>query len=132
MTSGPRDEGPAGAARALGSDLLALLRVRAELLGVELEEGNARRKRLLVLGGIATLFGAVTLQLVALFIVALFWDTHRLAAAAFVTLAYGGVALWAWASFREIVRNAPPPFSATLAEFRKDLEMLRGNDDPPD
>jgi uncharacterized membrane protein YqjE len=106
--------------------------VRAELLGVELEEGNARRKRLLVLGGVAVLFGAVTLQLVALLVLALFWDTHRVAAAVGVTIVYGGVAAWAFAAFREIARNTPPPFSATLAEFRKDLEMLRGSDDPPD
>lgn len=132
MTPGPRDEGPAGALRALGADLASLLRVRAELLGVELEEGNARRKRLLVLGGVAVLFGAVTLQLVALLVLALFWDTHRVAAAVGVTIVYGGVAAWAFAAFREIARNTPPPFSATLAEFRKDLEMLRGSDDPPD
>lgn len=131
MTSGPKDEGPAGAARMLGADLLALLRVRAELLGVELEEGNARRKRMLVLGGVAVLFGAVTLQLVALLVLALFWDTHRVAAAVAVTIVYGGVAVWAFAALREIARKAPPPFSATLAEFRKDLEMFRGNDDPP-
>jgi len=132
VTSGPRDEGPAGAARALGADLVALLRVRAELFGVELEEGNARRKRMIILGGVAALFGAVTLHLVALLVLVIFWDTYRLAAACGVTLAYGGVAAWAYASFREVARNAPPPFSATLAEFRKDLEMLRGNDDPRD
>ena len=131
MTSGPRDEGPAAAVRALGADLVALLRVRAELLGVELEEGNARRKRLVILGCVAVLFGAVTLHLVALLVVTMFWDTYRVAAAVGVTIVYGGVAAWAFASFRELARNAPPPFSATLAEFRKDLEMLRGNDDPP-
>jgi uncharacterized membrane protein YqjE len=132
VTSGPRDEGPAGAFRALGADLLALLRVRAELLGVELEEGNARRKRMIALAGIGVLFGAVTLQLVAVLVVALFWDTHRLAAAIGVTVVYAGIAVWAFATFREIARNAPPPFSATLAEFRKDLEMLRGTDEPRD
>ncbi len=132
MTSGPKDEGPGGPARALGADLLALLRARAELIGVELEEGAARRKRLLVLGGVAVLFGAVTLLLAALLVVALFWDTHRVAAAAGVTIVYGVVAAWAYAKFVEVARDAPPPFSATLAEFRKDLEMLRGSDDPPD
>lgn len=130
MTGIPGDEGPAAAVRAFGADVLALLRVRAELFGVELEESYARRKRLAILGGVAVLFGAAALQLVALLVVAFFWDTHRLAAAAGVTLAYGGVAAWAYASFREAVRSAPPPFSATLAEFRKDLEMLRGSDDP--
>ena len=131
MTTTPRPESPAGPARKLGADLVALLRLRAELVGLELEEGNARRKRLLLLGGVAALFGSVTLLLVALLLVLIFWDTHRIAAMAAVTLLYAGVGAWAYASFREIVRTAPAPFAATLAEFRKDLEMLRGNDEPP-
>jgi uncharacterized membrane protein YqjE len=132
VTSGPKDEGAAGPARALGAGLLALLRARAELIGVELEEGAARQKRLVVLGGVTILFGAVTLLLAALLVVTLFWETHRVAAAAGVTAFYGIVAAWAYAKFVEAARNAPPPFGATLAEFRKDLEMLRGNDDPSD
>ena len=130
MTSGPKDEGPGGPARALGADLLALFRTRAELIGLEIEEGAARRKRMLVLGAVAALFGAVTLLLAALFVVIVFWETHRVAAAAGVTIAYGAVAAWAYAKFSDVARNTPPLFSATLAEFRKDLDMLRGSDEP--
>ena len=131
MSPDSQDRGPAVSARALGADLAALLKLRAELVGVELEEIAARRKRLLLLGGIAALFGAVALLLVALLVVVLAWDTHRVAAIVAVTVVYGAVSAWAFASFREAARNAPPPFAATLAEFRKDLDMIRGNDEPP-
>lgn len=131
MSHESQDRGPAGPARALGADLAALLKLRAELVGVELEEIVARRKRLFLLGGLAALFGAVALLLVAFLVVVLAWDTHRVAAIAGVTVLYGAVSAGAFARFREVARDAPAPFSATLAEFRKDLEMLRGNDEPP-
>jgi uncharacterized membrane protein YqjE len=120
---------PAGAVRALGADLVALLRVRAELVSLELEEEAARRKRLLVLGGLAALFSVATLVLVTALVVVFFWDTYRIAALAGVTAVYAVLAAWAYARFRELASNSPPPFSATIAEFRKDLEMLRGSDD---
>jgi uncharacterized membrane protein YqjE len=59
-------------------------------------------------------------------VVVLFWDTHRLAGIAAVTLVHSGIGAWAILRFRVILHDSPPPFSATLAEFRKDLDMLRG------
>ena len=121
--------GPKDSLRALGASLLALLRVRVELAAVELKEGAERSKRQFVLALVAATFLASSLPLAAFFVVVLFWDTYRLAAIAGVTLAYFAIGLWAFLNFRSTAANSPPPFSATLEEFQKDLDMLRGPDE---
>ncbi len=125
----PEAAGPVEAARALGSSILALLRARLELVGVELAEEAERRKRMLLLVGVAAVFLAQGLLLFAFFVVVFFWDTYRLLAIGGVTLAYTGIGIAAVVRLRAAVRDSPPPFSATLAEFRNDLDMIRGHDD---
>ncbi len=128
MTTTPQSDSPAGPAKALGADLVALLKLRAELFALELEEEAARRKRLLLLAVVAGVFGFATLLLVAFLVVVLFWEPYRIAAIAGVTIAYASVGAWAFVRYRDVAAKSPPPFAATLAEFRKDLEMLRGSD----
>ncbi len=117
------------AARALGGSVLALVRARLELAGIELREEKERGKRALVLGLVAALFLGMGLLLLAFLVVVLFWDTHRLLAIGAVTLAYLGIGIGAAVRLRAAVRDSPPPFSATLAEFRNDLDMIRGHDE---
>lgn len=116
-------------ARALGRSLLALARARVELIGVELGEEAERRKHQLFLGLVAAVFLFAGLILVAFLVVVLFWDTWRVGAIVSVTLAYLAVGTWALLRLRAALRDNPPAFSATLAEFRHDLEMLRGDDE---
>ena len=40
-----------------------------------------------------------------------------------------GFVTGALARLRQKARSSPPPFEATLAEFAKDLEMLKGSDE---
>jgi uncharacterized membrane protein YqjE len=121
--------GPLDSLRALGATFLALIGTRAELLVVELREEGERRKEMLVLAGVAAVFLGLGLALAAFFVVVLFWDTHRVAATAAVTLVYLGIGAGALARLKEISRSSPPPFQATLAEFAKDLEMLKRRDE---
>ncbi len=125
----PSGTGPLDSARALGSSVLALLSARAELASIELKEEAERRKRLTVLAVVAVLFLGTGLLLLAFLVVVIFWDTHRIAAISALTLTYTLVGALAFARFRAILRDSPPPFSATLDEFRNDLEMLRGHDE---
>jgi uncharacterized membrane protein YqjE len=118
--------GPLDSLRALGATFLALIGTRAELLVVELREEGERRKEMLVLAGVAAVFLGLGLLLVALFVVVLFWDTHRVVATGAVTLVYLGIGAGALARLREKARASPPPFESTLAEFAKDIEMLKG------
>ena len=82
-----------------------------------------------MLGFVAALFLVPGLLLVALAVVVFFWDIWRMPAIAGVTLIYALIGAWALVRFRDTVRNSPPPFAATLDEFRKDLDLLRGRDE---
>jgi len=121
--------GPLGSVRAMGASLVALLGTRVELAAIELKEESERRKRLLVLALVAVLFLGAGLAALAVLVVVLFWESARVSAIAGVCIVYTAIGAWALARFRAILRDSPPPFSATLAEFRKDLDMVRGSDE---
>jgi len=128
LEPGPTTEGrKAGESlQALVASLLALVRNRVELAVVEFREERERRKQMVLLGIVAGVFFALAALLFALFIVVLFWDSHRIAAAAGVTVVYLAIAAGALASLRKRLRELPPPFEASLAELARDVEALRG------
>jgi len=119
-------EGPMASLRGLAATLLEMAGTRAELALVELREEGERRKRMLVLAVAGGLFLCLGLLLAALFVVIVFWDTHRLAAAGAVTLLYLAVAAFAFARLAARQRASPPPFEATLRELAADRDLLRG------
>jgi uncharacterized membrane protein YqjE len=127
MSEAP-EGGPTSSLRALGADLLTLARARLELLGVELRQESERQKALLSLALVATLFLAAGFFALAVLVVVVFWDTHRVASLAVVCAAYIGVGGWAFARLRAILRDRPPPLGATIAEFQRDLDMLKGGE----
>lgn len=109
----------------LGQSLLAMLRVRAELLGIELAEEQARLKATVILAALAAIFLGLGLQILAFLIIVVFWDTHRLWAIAGVAIAYFAIAALAALWIRRLWRGAPP-FAASREELRKDMDALRG------
>lgn len=120
--------GPRSSLRALGADVVALARVRLELLALELKQESQRQKELLWLAVVSALFLAAGFFALAVLVVVVFWDTHRVAALAVVCAAYLGAGGWAFVRLRAILRDRPPPLGATIAEFQRDLEMLKGDE----
>lgn len=118
--------GPAAALRSLGATLTGLVATRVELAVVELREEGERRKAMLVLASTAGAFLFVALLLATLFVLAVYWDTHRLAAIGGMTLLYLALGLGAIVRMRFLAANAPPPFEATLRELAADRELLGG------
>jgi Predicted membrane protein len=118
-----------GSLRALGATFLALVCARAELIAIELQEERVRAGQKLVLVVLAAMFLAMGLLLAAFLVVVLSWETHRMLAAGGVTLLYLGIGGWALVRLREMSRNSPPPFAATMSEFANDLRLLRGRDE---
>lgn len=112
--------------RGLTRSLLALLRTRAELLAVELEEEKERRKEMLILAVVGALFLALGIQLATLLFVVIFWDTYRIEAIGGVTGLYLGIAAWAFWRLRRKWRTSPTPFAASLEELAKDMDALQG------
>lgn len=118
-------EGVTASLKAIGATLLDMAGTRAELALVEFREASERRKRMLLLAFAAASFLAMALLFAGAFVVALFWDSHRLVAIAAVTLAYLAVAALAAARLAAIARASPPPFEATLRTLAADRELLK-------
>lgn len=129
MTDTAQDTGgPMASARRLATSLLGLVRTRAELFTVELQEEKLRAIRLLVWLCAALVLG-MSAVLVAFALAALFlWQTFGylgLGCLALGALLAAGVILWV---LRRELLHGPQPFAATVNELRKDFECLQPHD----
>lgn len=113
-------------ARRLGASLLALGRIRLELLSIEVQEERERIVGLIFWSVLGALMAGFGLVFVALLATVLMWDTPQRAlplgigAAVFVLLAIYGVA-----KVRHLGGEGSALFQTSLAELRADEEMLR-------
>jgi uncharacterized membrane protein YqjE len=125
LSTGAAEPGFLGALRGAGATLVEIASVRAALFGVELREEVERRKRAFVLAACAGALLYLALLLVTFLFVAIFWDTHRLAAIATMAGAYLGAAATILLVLRVESSGKTPAFAATLAELEHDLRDLR-------
>ncbi|MCA1856997.1 phage holin family protein [Massilia oculi] len=117
------------AVRRIGADVLDLARTRLELAAIELQEGAHRLFGYLGWAIAAALCGLYALGLVILFVLVLFWDTHRLAAVGGMAVLFILATLFAALKLRTGLAQRPPMLPATLAELRKDAAALKGEQD---
>ena len=68
----------------------------------------------------------VLLVLAILFVLVLFWDTHRLLAIGGMTGLFALLGLLAYFKVRGDLATRPPLMAATLAELRKDAQAVKG------
>lgn len=110
--------------KTLAATLIGIIHTRLELLSVDIAEEREHLITLLVLAQAALFCFGVGVVLLALLVVAAFWETHRL-------LALGGAsglflfvgAAMAWAAVHK-TRTRPRLFAASLAELSKDRQHL--------
>ncbi|MDA8107113.1 MAG: phage holin family protein [Betaproteobacteria bacterium] len=120
-----------GSLRELARTLVAFAETRTRLAGGELEEQALRWYEIAVWTLLALFFFGLAAVLAVLLVVLLFWDGHRVLAAALLTAAFGGAGALALALVRKRLRERPGFFAATLAELAKDRERLeRGGPAP--
>jgi uncharacterized membrane protein YqjE len=113
------------------STLVSVASTRLQLLANELEEERLHWERML-LCFLATLFCfGMALMLLTVLVVALFWDTHRLA----VLGGAGGLFLLAGILLTSVLlrmkQRKSTLFSVSLAEMAKDSAELAGNNAAP-
>lgn len=129
MTMGDAQAGrSAGPLRRLGASLLALARIRLELLAIEVQEEAQRIAELVFWSVVAGLLASFALVFVTLFITVLLWDSQRLlalglAAGVFVSLACLGV----W-RLRQLLNAGSSLFDSSIGELRDDGQALAGPD----
>jgi uncharacterized membrane protein YqjE len=118
------DEGLLHSLKSLSTTLIAILYNRLDLLSIDLEEARERLLSLLMLTIVSLFCLCLGMVLLAMLVVVVFWETHRLLA--LVTLA--GFFLVSGAILSMIamraLRNMPRVFSASLSELSKDHELL--------
>ena len=108
----------------LTDTLLAILQTRLELLSNEIEAERLHFEQMLLYGGIALFFFGMSITLLTVFIVVLFWDSHRLLVLGGFTALFFVAGLLLWNALRRITRGKPRLFSASLAELADDRDRL--------
>ncbi len=126
LESGP---GPVGglfrSIARLFATIVAIARTRLELLTTELQQEINRVAEIMVWTLIALLAAGIGLFLLALVIIFLFWDTHRMLASVAVTSAFFAIAVIAALVLRAKLHNRPPLLEGTLAELATDVTSLK-------
>jgi uncharacterized membrane protein YqjE len=116
--------------RALIATLVAMAHTRVELFGTEIEE-ELRRVVALVVGAMAVLaLSGLALLFSALVVIVMFWDTHRVAAAASVAIGFIALSIIGFLVVRARTRRRSRFLSSTLGELERDVQQLAGRRSP--
>jgi len=110
----------------IGATLVAMARTRLELAAVEVQEEAGRLLGYLAWTLLAVFLGAGALLLAALFVIVLFWDTHRLLAVGAMAGLFALAAALILLKVRAGFAAHGPMLAATRAELGKDIAFIRG------
>ena len=124
----PGQRGLFASTRGLLATCVALLRNRLELLGVELAEERTRLVSVLAYGASAFLCLSAGLIFLAIFLTVLLWESNRLLALGVFSALFLGAGIASLALAIGLARSGSKLFSASLAELRKDAEVLATDD----
>jgi uncharacterized membrane protein YqjE len=114
-----------GPVRRLAASLIALGRIRLELLAIEVQEEKDRVASLLLWAVLTALLAAFGAVFVALFVTVVFWDTHRLAGLGIAAALFVGLAVLGALRLHRLVASGSTLFQASIAELRRDSDALR-------
>jgi uncharacterized membrane protein YqjE len=122
--SGETGAGIVQSLRKLAATLIAIFHTRLELLVTEIEEERVRLLDLFLWAAGALFCLGVAVLLLVLLLVAVFWDTHRIAVIAALAAVFlaAGIAIAAGARNRMLGRSRM--FSASLDELARDKDQL--------
>lgn len=103
---------------------IGIAQTRLELLSTELQEEVHRVAEIMLWATVALLAAGIGLFLLALVVIFVYWDTHRVLASIAVTSVFFLIAAVAGLVLRSKVRSKPPLLDATLAELKRDRASL--------
>lgn len=109
----------------VSSTALSIVRTRLELFALEAGEQKAHLLKLLAMLFGALLFSTLALLVFSLLIALIFWPTeYRYWAIGLLIVLYAGVGAILFISIANKLNKGPLPFSATLEELGRDIQML--------
>ncbi|HEX5363606.1 MAG TPA: phage holin family protein [Gallionella sp.] len=116
-------------ARRLFATLLGVVTTRVELLANEWQEERLRLAEMLLFALFSAFCLGVGMVLLTMFLVVLFWDEHRLAVLASLSLFFFVLGAWLIGLLRSRMRQGSRLFSVSLAELNKDRASLGARDE---
>ena len=119
-----RENGLLGALRRLAATAAGLVATRLELLTVELEEERARLVRVAILYAAAGLFLGLGVVTLTVFLILLAGEAHRVLVAGLIAAVYIVLGAYFGFSARAAGETRSKLFSGSLAELRRDRDML--------
>lgn len=125
MSDSNNNDGLLGSLKRLTNTCIGIVHTRLELLSTDLEEGRERLISLLAMTFVALFCLCFGMVLLAILIVVLFWDTHRLLVLSLLTglfILTGGII---GALALRALKSMPRMFEASLAELVKDHQETR-------
>ena len=117
-------DGVLGSLRRLLDTGLSIGRNRLELLAVELQEEKLRLVQIFILVSAVVAFALMSLTMLSLTLVVLFWESSRLAVLGGLSLFYLLATGAAWRFLSRRLGRQSAPFSGSIAEMKKDKEWL--------
>ena len=114
--------------RGLARTLISFVETRARLAASELEEQALRMSEIALWALAALVAACIALLMLSIFAVLLFWDSHRVLAAALVGALWLGVAAVCALLARARLRERPKFLSTTLAELAEDRSRFGKSD----
>ena len=110
--------------RKLLATAIAIGHTRLELLSTELQREIHEAAEILLWAAIALFAAGISLFLLAILVVFVFWDTHRVVASIVVAAAFLAISVTAGLVLRVKIRHRPRLLGGTLAELEKDRASL--------
>jgi uncharacterized membrane protein YqjE len=112
------------AAKRMLATLIALVHTRLELFTTEIEEEIQRAASILLWALVALFFGSLTVLMIAMTILIVFWDENRVLAASLITATF--LLLTAIFAFlaRTRLRAKARFMAASIEELKRDREAL--------
>jgi len=120
----PGSSGLVGSLKRLVSTALAIVQTRLELLSNELEEERLRIRQMFLYGCVVLFCFGLAIMLLTVFVVVLFWDSHRLLVLGALTGFFFIAGLLAAYALRRLAQQRQKLFATSLAELSDDLRRL--------
>lgn len=121
-----RGAGLLGSLQKLLATFSEIIQTRLDILATEWEEEIVRLQQLLLYGLLALFFLGLGVVFASLYLVVMYWDSHRLMILAGFAVLYLTIGIIAASVVYRQLRNRPRLLSATIAELRKDRDRLTG------
>jgi uncharacterized membrane protein YqjE len=106
------------------ASLLGMGRTRMQLAGVELAQARQQAVRTVIWSLLCALSGAFASLFVCVLVIALAWDTHRIAAIVGSVVFYVLMGVYFYLRVQSETARQPDVFEATLAELERDRQAI--------